>query len=197
MRTLRVRLVAATVATLALLAGCTVRPAAPKPEEAPAGQMTPQPAPVEAPAGLPAPGRPAPDFTVKDVITGESVKLSSLKGQVVLLNFWATWCAPCRIEMPELQTFHEANKDRVRIVALGADGKEGPADLAGYAKDLGLTFTVGYDGGAAAVDTYKVIGIPTTFFIDQKGIVRAKFQGAMTLQKIKQYAAEAESLGKQ
>jgi thiol-disulfide isomerase/thioredoxin len=136
------------------------------------------------PATGPIKGALAPEVVAKDVFTGETVRLSDLKGQVVLLNFWATWCGPCRVEMPHMEELHKESAGKVRIVALGGDSRESPEALAAFAKDRGLTFTVAHDGGAA-IRAYKALGLPTTFFIDAAGLIRERVVGAMSLEQMR------------
>lgn len=136
----------------------------------------------------------APELIGRDVANNQPVILSAWQGQVVVLNFWATWCGPCRVEMPELEHLQTELGRRVKVVAVGVDPHETPEKLAEFAQSLGLSFTVVHDGGEAGRD-YMVVGVPTTIFIDQNGIIRARYTGAMNLKQMKQYAAEAESLG--
>lgn len=177
------------IAALAL-SGCTAQRGAP-PASAQgdsAKQKDDEPAPV--------PGYRAPNIVAIDARTNQRVELASLKGQVVMVNFWATWCLPCRKEMPDLETFSKEAKGKVAILAVGGDSKEGPQALAAFANEMGLSFPVVYDKGAGA-EAYGIVGIPTTFFVDQNGIVRTKYQGAMTLAKMRQLAAETEQMGQQ
>lgn len=187
------------VAAALVVAGCAGAP--PKPAEAPAaGTAQPateasrpaasQGAPAQ-PTNEPVPGGIAREVTAKDVNTGEIVRLSALKGQVVLINFWATWCGPCRIEMPHLDQLQKEMAGKVRVIALGADPREKPDVLAAYAKDRQLSLTVAHDGGAAAV-TYRAYGLPTSVFVDKNGIIRERISGAMTLEQMKALVARVE-----
>lgn len=112
-------------------------------------------------------GNPAPDFEI-ELIDGESVTLSDYKGKVVLLNFWGTWCPPCRAEMPALQRAWEEYKDR-GVVFLGAAIYDEKADVEKFAEAFGITYPLGVDlAGDLTVD-YKVTQFPTTFLIDREG----------------------------
>lgn len=164
---------------------------------APAGEEAAATAPPAASSNevRPLAGFRAPTVLARDVVTQEPVVLSSLKGQLVLLNFWATWCGPCRVEMPALEQFHKEMGGKVRVVALGADSVEGPDKLIKFAQELGLSFTIAYDAGEA-VEKYRVVGIPTTFFIDQDGVIRFKHQGPATLEQMRKWAAEAGQAAK-
>ena len=162
-------LMAATVITIAT-AAC--QPSAIKVTQTPAA-----PAGTEAPRPVaPRVGSLAPDFTVK-MLTGETVRLSELRGKPVLLNFWATWCPPCREEMPFLQAVY---KDRsyqdVLIIAMDRD--EDTATINEFMRQNGYTFPVALDPGLSVSDAYQVFAIPTTFLIGRDGVIRLKKIGA-------------------
>lgn len=187
----------ASLFLLIIVTGCSgAEPPAPAPGQTPPASEAPSPAPPPAVDELrPLAGFRAPNIIARDVVTNEPVNLASLKGQAVMLNFWATWCGPCRVEMPAMEELHKEAGGRVRILALGADSYESPEKLAKFGADLGLTFPLVHDGGEGA-EKYRVMGIPTTFFIDQDGVIRVKHQGQMTLQQMRNAVAEAESKGK-
>ena len=112
-------------------------------------------------------GQLAPDFEI-ELIDGETVTLSGYRGEVVLLNFWGTWCPPCRAEMPALQRTWEEYKDR-GVVFLGAAIYDEKADVEKFAEAFGITYPLGIDlAGDLTVD-YKVTQFPTTFLIDREG----------------------------
>ncbi|BAD41537.1 TlpA family protein disulfide reductase [Symbiobacterium thermophilum] len=140
----------------------------------------------------PVPGYLAADIRAKDVFTGEVLTLSDLKGTPVLLNFWATWCGPCREEMPEMEEFHQEMGDAVRVVAVSADSGDSPEKMAAFAEALGLTFSVVHDGGSAA-RAYRVGAIPTSFFIDGEGVIQVRYTGPLTLEQMKEYAELASN----
>ena len=128
-----------------------------------------------APEGLsdvasPVAGRPAPDFTLQTA-DGNTVTLGDLRGQVVVLNFWATWCPPCRAEMPALQEVYDARRaDGLMVLAI--DQSE-PADLVSSFRDeLSLTFPLLLDPGYFVSDRYRIGLLPTTFFVDRGGVIR-------------------------
>lgn len=128
-------------------------------------------------------GNIAPDFELKS-LSGEPAKLSDYKGKKVMLNFWATWCPPCKAEMPEMQKFYEANKENVEILAVNMDPK---ADVAGFVKERGLTFPILLDEKNEVNKNYQIVSIPTTFFIDEKGIITHRFIGLMKLDDMEKY----------
>ncbi len=124
----------------------------------------------------------APDFTGVDVATGQTVKLADLKGKPVLLNFWATWCLPCREEMPILDRLSRDFKGQAHVIAIGADAGESEEVLLNYARQNGLSLTIIRDATGAAARRYQVRAIPASFFIDAAGGVRDIKLGAMNYQ---------------
>jgi peroxiredoxin len=114
----------------------------------------------------------AADFTVPG-LTGQSLRLSEFKGKVVLLNFWATWCPPCKEEMPSMERLYRRDKDKgFTILAVSIDGG-GPAPVAAFVKKLSLTFPIGLDPKLDVANQYAVRGLPATFLIDRRGSVAA------------------------
>jgi peroxiredoxin len=110
----------------------------------------------------------APEFAVPGLTT-RSVRLADFKGQVVLLNFWATWCLPCREEMPSMERLYRRQKARgFSIVALSIDTAPA-ASVAAFVKELGLTFPVGLDPRMEVANGYRVLGLPASFLIDRDG----------------------------
>jgi len=125
----------------------------------------------------PARGHPAPDFSLT-TLAGEPFTLSELQGTPVVLNFWATWCPPCRAEMPELQAASERLAGEVAII--GVNQAEAPADVAAFVAGLGLTFPMPLDVDAEASRLYAVRSLPTTLFIDREGVIRQIQVGPVT-----------------
>jgi len=135
---------------------------------------------VTAAADLPAiplPGHPAPDFALQS-LDGQTLHLSDLHGQAVVLNFWASWCPPCRAEMPELEQAYQDNQSG-GLVVLGVNQGEQQPVAADFVQQFGLTFPVVLDQDLLASRTYKVNSLPTTFFIDRNGIIRERVTGQM------------------
>lgn len=127
-------------------------------------------------------GTRAPDFAVRDM-QGRPVSLSDLRGDVVLLNIWATWCGPCREEMPSMQRLHEQLGDEgLRIVAVSIDGAgsgaERAGDVAAFARQFGLTFPIWLNPSGDIQRTYRTTGVPETFLIGRDGVIRKKVIGA-------------------
>jgi len=121
----------------------------------------------------------APDFAFED-LEGRVWRLSELKGKPVLLNFWATWCPPCRKEIPDLQAFHEQYGDR--IVLLGINWGEDPEDVRAFLERYGATYTNLLDRDGLFFVKYQLTGLPTSYWIDEEGIIRGMWLGAMSLE---------------
>ncbi len=120
----------------------------------------------------------APDFTLS-TLEGDSVTLSQLKGSIVVINFWATWCPSCREEMPRLEAVYKEFKGR-GLVVLGVDIKEDKGTVARFIQEVGLTFPIPMDSDGAISDRYQVHGLPTSFFVDREGSIRFLSVGAMS-----------------
>ncbi|MDX1613058.1 MAG: TlpA disulfide reductase family protein [Candidatus Promineifilaceae bacterium] len=134
-------------------------------------------------------GDPAPDFTLND-LDGQPVTLSAFRGRPVIINFWATWCAPCRIEMPALQAAYEKHQDR-GLVILALDQDE-PAEVARsfFYDEMGLTFTPLLDENGLVAADYGNYGIlPTTYFVNAEGIVTAVHRGPLTERQLEERLA--------
>ena len=113
-------------------------------------------------------GQRAPDFTLKS-LDGKEVSLSDLRGKTVLIDFWATWCPPCRRALPHIQKLHEDYRDR-GLVVLGIN-TESPDKPIAFMKQNGYTFTTLSDPGGKVTQAYGVTGIPTTYIVDRRGMV--------------------------
>lgn len=125
-------------------------------------------------------GLTAPDFALED-LSGYSVKLSDYRGQVVLLNFWASWCGPCREEMPDLEAVYQQYNGKVRILAVNLTNTQRSIDeVQKFLADNGYKMPVVLDKTGDVATTYLVRGIPTSFFIDSKGVIRLIVPGSMT-----------------
>jgi cytochrome c biogenesis protein CcmG/thiol:disulfide interchange protein DsbE len=112
----------------------------------------------------------APDFTL-ETMGGGPIRLSDLRGQAVLINFWATWCPPCRAEMPAIQRVYERYHDR-GFTVLAVDLQESDAQVAAFIQELGLTFPILMDRDGSVFARYRVMGLPSTFFVDREGIIQ-------------------------
>jgi len=123
------------------------------------------------------PGSKAPDFRAVNVKTGDTVSMRDYAGSILLLNLWATWCAPCEVEMPSMQRLHEQlGPNGLRILAVSVDD-ESSDFVARWAEERGLTFDILHDrGGQIALD-YQSTGWPETFIIDEEGVIVRKIWG--------------------
>ena len=122
-------------------------------------------------------GDEAPNFTLRD-LTGNVMSLSQLRGKVVLLNFWATWCGPCRIEMPAMeQLYRTLSRKEFEILAVSTD-PQGAAVTRPFQREMGFTFPILHDSEYRVGLAYGARTIPITFMVDRRGIVRQKIFGA-------------------
>jgi peroxiredoxin len=143
--------------------------------------------PVE--AGAKAPGFQAVQVSLSQPGTGPTKTLADYKGQVVLLNIWATWCNPCRAEMPSLQRLHdELGPQGVKIVAVSIDNPGMDDAIRAFVKELGLRFEILYDASGNIRTDYQTAGAPETFVIGKDGVIRKRVIGATD------WSAEPEKL---
>ncbi|MGD6858264.1 TlpA disulfide reductase family protein [Bacillus infantis] len=126
------------------------------------------------------PGNKAPDFTLTD-IEGKTVSLSDYKGKRVFLNFWASWCPPCKAEMPDMQELYEEKAiGDFEILAVNMTFIEkNKGDEMDFVKDNGLTFPIPLDVKGQVMGEYEIMAYPTSFFIDSDGIIRSRVMGAV------------------
>jgi len=132
----------------------------------------------------PSVGSPAPDFELID-LEGKTWQLSDLQGKVTLINFWATWCAPCRLEMPTIQERADQYPSQLAVLAVNFD--ESPEQVQSFVDELGLRFAVLLDPGAKVQDLYRVRGYPTSFFVDKAGTVRFQHIGILSEDQLDGY----------
>ena len=126
----------------------------------------------------PSQGALAPDFSLFN-LEGEQITLSKLRGRPVMINLWATWCAPCRIEMPHIQDRFERYAGEGFLV-LAVDFDEPAGIVADFRDELGLTFDILLDPGAEVQELYRNRNYPSTFFIDENGVIQVQHIGLMT-----------------
>ena len=127
----------------------------------------------------PTAGNPAPDFSIglyENYQAGQSatVALSQLKGKVVLVNFWASWCIPCKDEAPALQAIHEKYSDR-GVVLLGINYLDTEREALGFLSTYGISYANGIDLKQQIAHQYRITGVPETFIVDKKGVLRETF----------------------
>lgn len=133
----------------------------------------------------PLPGRAAPEFSLPALDGGDSIKLGELRGQVVVVNFWASWCIPCRQEHPVLLEAARTYEPRgVKFVGIAYNDK--PEDSQRWLNELGKSYPSLIDAGARVAIDYGVSGVPETFILDKQGVVAFKKFGPITTPEITQ-----------
>ena len=122
--------------------------------------------------------RPAPAYEAVS-LAGEPVSLAELRGQVVLLNVWATWCAPCRREIPELQALHTARSDEgLRVIGVTVDSRSAEDEIRRFIDEFRMTYEIWWDPDQTAVATFAAVGVPLTVLIDREGRIVWEHLGA-------------------
>lgn len=141
-------------------------------------------------------GKPAPDFTLAEVGGGDTITLSALRGQPVVVNFWAPSCVPCRAEFPVLKSALAAHADSgLTILGIwfrGGKFLDSPDDVTSFMAQQGADWPALADPGGVVQDAYAVVVPPTTFFIDRSGVVRAVQLGEMTAELLERQLAKIE-----
>ncbi|MET0786650.1 MAG: redoxin domain-containing protein [Paenisporosarcina sp.] len=135
-------------------------------------------------------GEQPPDFELT-TLAGDQVRLSELKGKKVILNFWATWCPPCKAEMPHMQNFYEdyAKNENVEILAINLTGSVSVETVEEFVEDYGLTFPIPMDKEGTIGQKYQAITIPTSYFIDTEGKIQHKVVGPMDENMIQDFVS--------
>ena len=123
----------------------------------------------------------ATDFTLP-MLSGESFTLSQMRGKTTIINFWASWCGPCKMEAPHLQEFYEEYSDQVEIVAVNITSKDKREDAEAFVEQYGLTFPVLLDETGEISTMYGAFAIPTTVFLNEKGEIIHEYAGPMEKQ---------------
>ncbi|HYD53504.1 MAG TPA: TlpA disulfide reductase family protein [Gemmatimonadaceae bacterium] len=142
-------------------------------------------------------GTRAPRFTASAVPPARGPRsLDDYRGKVVLLNVWATWCGPCRVEMPSIERLHREFAPRgLHVVAVSVDEAVSAAGVREFAEDLGVTFEILHDPQRAIDKAYQLTGYPATFIIDADGIIRRKHLGALEWDSFENRSLVASLLG--
>ena len=132
--------------------------------------------------------QPAPDFALA-YANGQTLRLSELRGSPVVLNFWATWCTPCKAEMPELEALYRETGGGSSFEILAINMREAPEPVASYGEELRLTFPLVVDPDGLLSTSYRVTVLPTTVVIDAQGIVREQHLGPLTQTQLRELLA--------
>lgn len=137
---------------------------------------------------------PAPDFTLERLDRGGTLTLSSLRGKGVVLNFWASWCVPCKDEAPLLEEAWQRHRGR-GLVVVGVDAQDFKGDARSFMERFGLTYPVVYDGKGSTLGRYGITGFPETFFVDREGrLVGERLVGGLDLERNREKFAEGIEL---
>jgi peroxiredoxin len=172
---------------LGVVLGAVIFFGVPAQSVAPSAEIELQPVPVNEPGLLM--GSPAPDFALSRP-DGGAVRLADYRGQVVLLNFWATWCLPCRSEMPLIQQTYD-DLGGQGFVALGVNFDESAAAVISFAEELELDFPLLLDPGGEVQRLYRVIGYPTSVILDREGRISAYHIGILAKSQLDDYLEQA------
>lgn len=132
-------------------------------------------------------GKPAPSFTIPSV-NGKPTSLADFRGHVVVMNLWATWCPPCRSEMPDLERLYEAYRNR-GLVVIGVDQGESRERTVAFAHSLGIRYPILLDNQQQYGRTYIALGLPTTIIINRNGVGVRGFDGPLTYSQMKSAVA--------
>jgi len=131
----------------------------------------------------------AKDFTATNLLTGEEISLSDYRGKIVLLNFWGSWCPPCRAEMPAFEeVYKQYGDDDVVIIGVGINDSE--ENLVKFAKSIGITYPIVYDRTSEIARHYHIRSLPTTYRINQKGEIQGVAQGGLNQDQLIQAIEE-------
>jgi cytochrome c biogenesis protein CcmG/thiol:disulfide interchange protein DsbE len=168
---------------------------APLPPGSPASAITPKPARLVTPAGgtppaipgvpvanvqeAPAKGFRAPDFTLTEVRTNKQITLSTLRGKPVFLNFWATWCPPCKEEMPMIENLYAKDKGQIEFMGITSSSSGDLQQVTSFINASKFSWTFLYDPSDSVGSTYQAVSYPTSYFIDRNGLIRAIQIGEM------------------
>jgi peroxiredoxin len=128
------------------------------------------------------------DFAL-ETMDGSKASLSDYGGSVVLVNFWATWCPPCRDEIPHFEEAYQAYKDE-GLVVMGVNFQESAAEVEPFVERLGVTYPILLDESGRVVKEYRAVGLPTSVFIDRDGVIQVRHSGYLSEGQLEQYLSE-------
>lgn len=179
-------LVVALISAVVVTAGCSAR-------EGAEGESSGGAQPLSGPRGAAPPARaPAPDFTLPLLDGSTEIKLSDLRGRTVVLNFWASWCAPCRAEASTLNAVARSYADK-DVSFIGINIQDAPSDARRFVQQYGVGYPNVADVGGAAAFSYGVAGLPSTYFIDRDGRVGRRSVGPLSEKQLVAFVDELRS----
>ena len=132
-------------------------------------------------------GSPAPEFELVK-LDNQTLKLSELRGKIVVINFWATWCEPCKVEMPFFEKLHQSDSANLEILGINFD--EPTPQVEQFVEEYRLNFPILLDPGGEVQKLYRVRGYPTTFIVDDNGIIRYHHIGLITEDQLDHYLTD-------
>ena len=139
-------------------------------------------------------GKPAPGYTTL-TLSGDTISLAELRGRPVLLNVWATWCAPCKEEIPFLERLHAEYRERgLEIVGVSVDARGEEKKIEGFARDMSMTYPVWLDPDQRVMSAFLAIGVPASYLIDRDGVLRWKHLGVLRASNERFMAALEDAL---
>jgi peroxiredoxin len=130
-------------------------------------------------------GSQAPDF-VLEALDGEQVSLEEFSGQVVLMNFWATWCPPCKAEIPDIEAAYQLHQED-GLVVLGINVEESRETVEPFVEEFNITYPVLLDEARQVFKAYRVSGLPMSVIVDREGVIRVRHTGTMTAAQLERY----------
>jgi peroxiredoxin len=133
-------------------------------------------------------GNQALDFTLQS-LDGREVSLSSYKGSVVLVNFWATWCPPCREEIPDFEATYRHYKDE-GFVVLGINAEEPQGSVQAFVTEMGMTFPVLLDKEGKVANEYRALGLPMSLLVDREGVISLRHLGYLSGDQLQEHLAD-------
>jgi thiol-disulfide isomerase/thioredoxin len=142
--------------------------------------------PVASASPSPAIGSTPPNFTLPTYPSGKTVSLASLKGKPVFINIWASWCPPCKMETPDIVKAHAKYGSKVEFVSINASTQDSLSGMEAFIKHYGIKYPVEMDTQGQFLNSYHIVGFPTSFFINRKGVIVDEVLGAITSQHLNQ-----------
>jgi cytochrome c biogenesis protein CcmG/thiol:disulfide interchange protein DsbE len=133
-------------------------------------------------------GNRARDFTL-ETLDGRQVSLSDYKGSAVLINLWATWCDPCRAEVPDIEAAYRAHRDE-GFVVLGVNLEEPRETVKPFVEEFGITYPVLLDGRGEVMKAYRGSGLPMSVMVDRDGVIRVRHSGFLSAAQLDKYLAQ-------